>query len=181
MSYCFVYVDCKPDGTPFYIGKGNQARLKNLTRNSHHSNICKKYPDWYRGLVFAGSEKDCNTKEIELIKKYGRNDLNQGFLVNYTDGGEGMSNPSKETLEKLSKKRKGRITSDEAKRKLSIAHKGKTLSADHKEKLSLAKKGKPSAWKGKVASPETRLKMRLAKLGKPSAKLGKTYKGISNV
>jgi hypothetical protein len=175
MKYCFVYVDCKPNGTPFYIGKGNKARLKNLTRNSHHSNICKKYPDWYRGLVFAGSEKDCHIKEMELIAKFGRSDLGQGSLVNYTDGGEGISNPTFETRQKLSKVHSGKVTSEQTKKKLSMAHKGKTLSEEHKFKLSLVKLGKPSGWKGKTASVETKEKMRLAKLGKPGAKKGKIY------
>lgn len=176
MDYRFVYVDCKPDGTPFYVGKGSMFRVKySKKRNNHHLNICNKYSNWYRGLAFAGTESQCNAKEIELISKFGRIDLGTGTLVNYTDGGEGMANPSAETLAKLSKIRKGRITSDEAKRKLSIAHKGKVLSEEHKLKLSLAHKGKPSAWKGKSPSVETREKMRLAKLGKPGAKLGKTY------
>jgi len=175
MTYSLVYVDCKPDGTPFYVGKGSINRISYIKRNKHHSNICSKYPNWYRGVVFAGSEKDCFLKEIELIAKFGRSDLGQGTLVNYTDGGEGISNPTFETRQKLSKVHSGKVTSEQTKKKLSIAHKGKVLSLEHREKLSNAKKGKPSTWKGKSPSVETREKMRLAKLGKPSAKLGKTY------
>lgn len=33
---------------------------------------------------------DVNSKEIELIKSYGRRDNNTGILTNHTDGGEGM-------------------------------------------------------------------------------------------
>ena len=175
MTYSLVYVDCKPDGTPFYVGKGNEARVKYLKRNQHHQNICKKHPRWTRGIAFAGSETECNLKEIELIAKFGRSNLGQGTLINYTDGGEGMSNPTFETRKKLSKVHSGKITSEQTKKKLSIAHKGKKLSEEHKVKLSLIKLGKPSGWKGKTASAETKEKMRLAKLGKPGAKLGKTY------
>lgn len=174
-TFSLVYVDCKPDGTPFYVGKGSEKRIKLLKRNKHHQNICQKYPDWYRGMAFAGSEVECNLKEIELILKFGRSDLGQGTLVNYTDGGEGMSNPTFETRQKLSKVHSGKVTSEKTKKKLSIAHKGKTLSEEHKIKLSLVKLGKPSGWKGKTASIETKEKMRLAKLGKPGAKKGKTY------
>lgn len=177
MTYSLVYVDSKPDGTPFYVGKGNMARIKNLKRNNHHQRICEKYTEWTRGIAFAGSETECNLKEIELISKFGRNDLGQGTLVNYTDGGEGMSNPTLETRQKLSKVHIGKVTSEQTKKKLSIAHKGKTLSEEHKVKLSLAKLGKPSAWKGKTPSLETREKMRLAKLGKPS----NARKGNKNV
>jgi hypothetical protein len=34
--------------------------------------------------------KECEEREIELISKYGRRDLNKGTLVNLTDGGEGL-------------------------------------------------------------------------------------------
>lgn len=82
----FVYVDCKPDGTPFYVGKGSYARLNDKRkRNKHHTNICAKYPNWYRGIAFMGNEQNAFAKEIELIAKY------KSSLVNQTDGGQGSS------------------------------------------------------------------------------------------
>lgn len=82
----FTYVDCKPDGTPFYIGKGRKARLSVKSRvNRHHANICAKYPSWYRGIAFMGSEQDAFKKEVELIAKY------RETVVNRTNGGEGVS------------------------------------------------------------------------------------------
>lgn len=49
------------------------------------------------------TEQEAFDKEIELIKKYGRRDLDEGSLTNLTNGGEGMSGyimPEK-TKEKL--------------------------------------------------------------------------------
>ena len=99
----FVYVDCKPDGTPFYIGKGDIRRIRLKTRtNDRHKNVCNKYPDWYRGLALMGSEKDALAKEIELIKKY------RDIVVNFTDGGEGISG-MKQSPETIAKKVKNLI------------------------------------------------------------------------
>lgn len=82
----FVYVDCKPDGTPFYVGKGNIARVNDKRkRNQHHTRICNKYNNWYRGIAFMGNESDAFAKEIELIAKY------KHLVVNQTEGGQGSS------------------------------------------------------------------------------------------
>jgi hypothetical protein len=125
-NYSLVYVDCKPDGIPFYVGKGSLARIKNTKRNKHHSNICSKYPDWYRGIAFANSESDCNAKEIELIAKFGRNDLGQGTLVNWTNGGEGTV---------------GHKHSCETKQKMSLSHKEYKWTQEHKDNNSIARRG----------------------------------------
>ena len=86
MNNYFVYVDIKPDGTPFYIGKGKWHRVNNgKKRNNEHTRICQDNPNWERRLAFMGNESDAFAKEIELIKKY------KPTLVNKTNGGQGFS------------------------------------------------------------------------------------------
>ena len=139
----FVYVDCKPDGTPFYVGKGALKRLHLKQRNKHHTNICAKYPDWYRGLAFMGSEQDAFAKEIELIAKY------KNTLTNYTNGGEGISGlkKTKESIQKSASFHIGRKRSQETKQKLSERLKGNTNAkgtihtAETKAKISAGRKG----------------------------------------
>ena len=160
----FVYVDCKPDGIPFYIGKGTVDRLGRKSRvNRHHTNICAKYPDWYRGLAFMGNEQDAFKKEVELIASIGKQNL-----CNRTDGGEGSSGhigwclgkqlPS-ETKLKISKTLTGRIHSDETKKKMSETRKGKSYLKGYKHtektliKMSIASKShiRTPEWKQKIA------------------------------
>lgn len=102
-------------------------------------------------------------------------------LVNATDGGEGMNNPSEETRRKMSEARKGKTHSEESKRKMSEAHrnrsddhrrnlseshKGKTLSEEHRHKISEAKQGEKNHNFGKSPSEEHRRKLSDAQKGK---------------
>lgn len=99
----YVYEDRKPDGEVFYVGIGTLRRIKQKERNQFHSNICAKYPDWNREIVAEFSSKEeCCILERELIKKYGRRDLENGTLTNLTDGGEHSPNIGPYTIQKLS-------------------------------------------------------------------------------
>jgi len=61
--------------------------------------------------------EDACKKEIEFIELYGRRDLNKGTLVNLTDGGEDIANPSNEIIEKLKKPK-----TEEHKKNISLYH-----------------------------------------------------------
>ena len=129
----FVYVDCKPDGTPFYIGKGNLHRVNDKRkRNQHHTNVCAKYPDWYRGLAFMGNEQDAFAKEIELIANY------RNIVVNQTDGGQGTSGLPKdfEWKAKLSNSAKNQWAKNGMKEKMSQSIKDSHARPEIKEKMS---------------------------------------------
>lgn len=80
------------------IGKNKNRAYSKINRNKYWHNIINK----------AGYEVDilidgCNWEqacEVEkgMISTYGRYDLGLGLLVNMTDGGEGFSNLSKESI-----------------------------------------------------------------------------------
>ena len=104
----YVYVLCKPDGTPFYVGKGtgrrvfqHEADAWNTTRMSHKLNVIRAIRRdggelGYAIPAFFDVEVHAHRRERELVALYGRHDQGRGPLTNQLDGGEGASNPSAE-------------------------------------------------------------------------------------
>ena len=131
----------------FYIGIGNIKRsidAYNKRRNKIWFDITSKTKYIVEILHENLSWEEACIIEIELIKQYGRKDLNTGILANLTDGGNGCVN---------------RIFTEEHKQNISKSLTGKKLSEEHKLKMSLARKGRK-------LSDETKEKMRNARLGK---------------
>src|SRR5471030_1915911 len=108
----YVYVLCRPDGKPFYVGKGvgnrclnHEAEARTTTRLTHKLNVIRNLHR--RGLLihyrlesFNDEEVDAHARERFLIQTFGRHDLKKGPLTNQTDGGEGESNPSEESRQR---------------------------------------------------------------------------------
>ena len=152
-------------GHTYYVGQGNYDRpYATHPYRGHKGNPCIKPTDKNQIVIIKKNltEQEAKDLEIELIAKHGRLDLGEGYLLNRTDGGEGIN---------------GYIFSEETKRKMSEALKGKPLSEEHKRKLSEAKKGKilsdetrkkiSEANKGKIYSEETRRKMSESNKNRP--------------
>lgn len=88
----YTYIHCKPDGTPFYVGKGRLNRAKYLShrRNDHHKKIVAKYGKENIGVFIfpCDSEAQALADEMQHIAQLRK----EGYeLANYTDGGEGHS------------------------------------------------------------------------------------------
>jgi len=151
----YVYVDKKlSDRKVFYVGKGGMKRVRDPWRkNLHWLRVVSKERGYLREIVFETQlEKSANSKEIELIKFYGRKNL-----VNFTDGGEGQRGvkPSLETRLKMSFAGKGkkkpqsrinylktRVYSDETRRKISLANSKRNVSLGTRLKMRNAKLGR---------------------------------------
>jgi len=153
MSTSFAYVHCKPDGTPFYVGKGVRSRYKNFTyRNSYHKKVVSKYG---QENILIG-KIDCSTNdfaldlEIGLIKCFKR----MGYaLTNLTEGGEGSVGwkcPD-QVKKAVAEANKRRIWTKEQKEKLRAFSSGKTRpehSKKMKEKGLWAKENNPGYGNG---------------------------------
>jgi hypothetical protein len=133
MCNFYVYFLRRPDqedkfepgrGCPFYVGKGSNGRIgdhrKQANKSFHKSGrklhkISIIHKLWRQGLDFEEdiilnnlTDRESFEYEKEAIVAYGRLDLATGCLTNLSDGGEGPSNPSIETRQKISRSRKGK-------------------------------------------------------------------------
>lgn len=91
----YVYLLCRPNGKPFYVGKGSGRRVFNHDSEARRDCPCHKCriirKVWRQGgeiiryTVFTTNDEDeAYTYEQELIASYGRKNL-----ANATDGGMG--------------------------------------------------------------------------------------------
>lgn len=108
----YVYILCRPDGGPFYVGKGvklrclqHEADARTTKALSHKLNVIRGIHSagqavGYRIDSSFGKEEADLAREKALIAQVGRHDLKLGPLTNQTDGGEGTSKPSEESRQR---------------------------------------------------------------------------------
>ncbi len=109
----YVYILKRPNGLPFYVGKGKNDRVfqhemdavNNPEIKSYKLNIIRAILKENAKLIyeidsFHQEELDSLERERHLIQSIGRHDLRTGSLANMTDGGEGPANFSEETKQK---------------------------------------------------------------------------------
>lgn len=110
VSVAYVYILCRFNGIPFYVGKGSRnARVldhvkdaRNTKNLTHKLNVIRSMARNSQAIGYCmeidfESETAALARERELIHLIGRHDLGLGPLTNQTDGGEGTSNPSEES------------------------------------------------------------------------------------
>ena len=147
--YVYAYIRSKDSetaksGTPYYIGKGKYKR-------AWQSHRYVKIPENTSNIVIIArnlTELGAFALERRLICWYGRKDIGTGILINRTDGGEGTTNMSLATRQKISEAGKGRTPPNKGKKSLRPAwNKGLTgtrlgtkCSEETKEKMRLAAK-----------------------------------------
>lgn len=96
----YVYVLCRADGTPFYVGKGvqhrcfhHEAEARTTDRLTHKLNVIRamgRRGEAVRYCIESSfqTEAEAHARERWLIRLFGRHDLRNGPLTNQTDGGE---------------------------------------------------------------------------------------------
>lgn len=110
MYYVYMLVDPR-DGLPFYVGKGKNKRSQDHFREARNAKCKNKHLErkilqiWRDGLeilvpIVASFDEEAEAflLECDLIKKIGRRDLGTGPLTNLTNGGEGISGRSLDTI-----------------------------------------------------------------------------------
>jgi hypothetical protein len=113
--YVYAYLRSKDSktakaGTPYYIGKGSGQRAyfknKRQIRPPVNDTLI---------IILEGNLTEVGSLALErrIINWYGRKDLGTGILANLTDGGDGMSNPSLLTRQKIAKGQLGKKQSKE--------------------------------------------------------------------
>ncbi len=108
----YVYVLCRPEGQPFYVGKGVKLRCLHHEADARTTKTLTHKLNVIRAIIREGksvryridssylTEADALARERALIAQLGRHDLKLGPLTNQTDGGEGVSNPSEESRQR---------------------------------------------------------------------------------
>lgn len=125
MKY-YTYMHCRPDGTPFYFGKGSGVRAyKRGGRNTFWHRIVNKYGD--RKVVILAkfdSENEAYEHEKFLINCF----KSLGFiLTNYSVGGDGP---------------KGYIQTAEHRKNISKGRKGIQFSDTHKDRIKTSQQNR---------------------------------------
>lgn len=167
----YTYLHCKPDLTPFYVGKGSLMRCHNFSRrNQHHKNIVAKYGrENIQIIVFKkDSEESAFASEKRLIKML----KNAGFdLANKTDGGEGAAGAIRtiETRNKQSDSAKLRGMPRDTLNAAHAARRGCKLTAEHRAKVSKSLIGNKRRH-GILHSDEAKKKISASNKGKTMSK-----------
>jgi hypothetical protein len=129
--YCYLWL--REDGTPYYVGKG-----KNNRAFEEHERLGVPINKEHIIVQDYLSEQEAFEAEIFFISYFGRKDLSTGSLRNFTNGGQGQSNPSLEIRYRIGNGNRGKQKSIESKLHQSNLMSGRQLSEEHKQKLRLA-------------------------------------------
>ena len=157
----YVYVDWTLEESPraFYVGKGQEERLKHLARNTYHSRISQKYGVKREILFSTWDESFAFEEEIRLIALHKTYFYENDFGANFTRGGEGSSGfvmdeeSRKARSEKMTGVAKGPFTEDH-RQALRDAKIGVKLSEEHK--MNIKASMRTSSRVGHAIDDETR-------------------------
>lgn len=106
MAYLYRHIRLDKN-QPFYVGIGSDDSFKRAydrkSRNVYWKHVVNISPYEVEIMLDDLTWEQACEKEKEFIKLYGRKDLNEGTLVNMTNGGDGMLGvkPSEQRIKKL--------------------------------------------------------------------------------
>jgi len=154
----YVYVLSRPNGKPFYVGKGQGRRLFKHEGEARSGCNCRKCRvirkiwehkgEVQRTIVLStDDEQFALDHERELIALFGKKNL-----TNITDGGTGVKGYAftPEVRRKISEAGKRRVVTQTARENLSKALMGHKHSEETKKKLSESAKARAKTAKGQA-------------------------------
>lgn len=170
----FIYLDWTMEEVPrvFYVGKGNEGRVKTADRNKYWKSIAKKYGRRRELILTTSDESFAFEMEIHYIREMKTFAADwadgSGWGANFTRGGEGQSgrSPTEEERRTRSIASTGRMHTEETKKKISASNMGKKLTPEH---CALISKNN----RERVVSEETRKKMSASRSGPLNHQFGK--------
>lgn len=175
MGYIYLLIDKR--NKKKYIGKHNNKKDQYFTSGIIPSRIIKKYgKEIFERIILEDNiiDDEINKKEIFYIKKY--DTFNNGY--NLTKGGDGGNKwelkKTKEELDIIAEikrnKNLGRKFSNETLEKMSKSKKGKKLSEQHKLNIKNSQSGKNHPWFGRKHKEDSKKKISNSKIGKKNRK-----------
>ena len=160
-KYCLYFHINPVKQEIFYVGIGSEKRPYSKykgDRSNYWHNIVKKYDYEVYVIEHFNNWTEACEREIYWIKRIGRKNLNEGTLINLTNGGDGVIGHkcSEKTKQKISKSGKGK-------------HKNIIVSEATRDKVSKTlklKKIKPPSRLGINHSEESKNKIRESSKGR---------------
>lgn len=159
MVQIYVLVDPR-DGDLRYVGQTRNALSRRLRDHLADKRPCHR-TNWIQLLVRIGlrpiirivqhvTQDEANDAERYWISWFKSENCR---LVNSTDGGDGVYNPTNDVRAKISDSNKRRKATDVTRAKMREAHLGKKHNEDTKLKISNSTKGhvKDSVWREKLS------------------------------
>ena len=189
----FIYKTTCPVNGKIYIGKhegseddgyiGSGKMFQRALRKYGKENFKREI------LRYCNTLHELRIWEHVYIKKYHSQDPRIGYNIASGDVNSSEYNPAKlpEVREKMSKKKKGKISSfrgktlsDEAKRKISEKNKGRIMSDDFREKVREIGKKRGGFMNGRHHTDEAKRKISEATRGKNNPMYGISLSGELN-
>lgn len=186
MAYVYRHIRLDTNEV-FYIGIGSDSKGKYTRayskdgRNKYWKRIVNKTLYGVEIIEDSLTWDFACEREKYWIKLYGRKDLNEGILVNMTDGGESTLGwiPSEITKQKQSKAKIGKYFGKDnpmfGKKGKDSPFFGKKHTKESRKKISDVKKGERHHMFGKTHTEEARKKISSALKGEKSPMYGKKF------
>lgn len=167
----YVYILLRPNGDPFYVGKGIGLRIHDdKGRNQYCKNVILKHGSENIIRLYRLCETEQEAFRLERVLIWFLKEMCLYPMTNMTPGGEGGRTglPHRAaSIQKMKDKCKGRVAwnkgipmSKEQKLKLGESRKGKKLSMETRKRMSESHKGR------QIMTPELRLRLRTVHLGR---------------